>query len=279
MKISQNKTSNSKGIFQLIFFLLTFFTCNGIFAQFTIPEKPSFQTSVYDYAHVLSASEKTQLEEKLIRYSDSTTTQIVVITIESLKGEDVSQLATKWGQTWGIGGTAKDDNGVIILLAKNEKKIAINPGYGVEDRLTAGIGGTIIRNIIIPEFKAGSFYNGLDKGTDAIIDVFKGKFKGERKQTKGKDFPILPFIVIVVIVLILLSRNKRGGGGNSGNNNGGGPSLMDVILLSSLGRSSGGGFGGFGGGSSGGGFGGGGGGFGGGFGGGGFSGGGSSGSW
>jgi uncharacterized protein len=277
MTISKNKISNSNGIFQFIFLLITLLTCNTIFAQFEIPKVPEKQTSVYDYANVLSASEKTQLEEKLVRYSDSTTTQIVVITIESLKGEDVSQLATKWAQTWGIGGTAKDDNGVIILLAKNEKKIAINPGYGVEDRLTAGIGGTIIRNIIIPEFKAGSFYNGLDKGTDAIIDVFKGKFKGERKQSKGKDFPILPFIIIAVIVLILLSRNKRGGGGNSGNNGGGGPSLMDVILLSSLGRSSGGGFGGFGGGSSGGGFGGGG--FGGGFGGGGFSGGGSSGSW
>lgn len=274
MKISRNKISHSKGLFQFTFLFFAFFTTNCIFAQFTIPEKPSFQTSVYDYANVLSASEKAQLEEKLIRYSDSTTTQIVVITIESLKGEDVSQLATKWGQTWGIGGTAKDDNGVIILLAKAERKIAINPGYGLEDRLTAGIGGTIIRNIIIPEFKAGSFYNGLDKGTDAIIDVFKGKFKGERKQAKGNDFPILPFIVIVVIVLILLSRNK-GGGGNSGNNGGGGPSLLDVIILSSLGRSGGGGFGGFGGGSSGGG----GGGFGGGFGGGGFSGGGSSGGW
>jgi uncharacterized protein len=243
------------------------------FAQFTIPEKPSFQTSVYDYANILSASEKSQLEEKLIRYSDSTTTQIVVVTIESLKGEDIGILAPKWGQEWGIGGTAKDDNGVIILLAKAEKKIWISPGYGLEDRLTAGIGGEIIRNIIIPEFKAGSYYNGLDKGADAIFDVFKGKYKGERKQSKGKDFPILPFIFIVVIVLILISRNK-GGGGNSGNNNGGGPSLMDVILLSSLGRSSGGGFGGFGGGSSGGG-----GGFGGGFGGGGFSGGGSGGSW
>jgi uncharacterized protein len=275
MKISKNKIANSNGIFQFTLLLIALFTFTGVFAQFTIPEKPSLQTSVYDYANILSATEKAQLEQKLIRYSDSTTTQIVVITIESLKGEDVSQLATKWGQTWGIGGTAKDDNGVVILLAKNEKKIAINPGYGVEDRLTAGIGGTIIRNIIIPEFKAGSFYNGLDKGTDAIIDVFKGKFKGERKQqAKGKDFPIFPFIVIIVIVLILLSRNK-GGGGNSGNNSGGGPSLLDVIILSSLGRSGGGGFGG----SSGGGFGGGGGGFGGGFGGGGFSGGGSSGGW
>lgn len=273
MKIFKTKMPNSKGIFQLSFLLIAFFTFNSIFAQFKIPEKPSFQTSVYDYANVLSAQEKSQLEEKLIRYSDSTTTQIVVITIESLENENVNQLATNWGQKWGIGGTKQDDNGVIILLAKKEKKIAINPGYGLEDRLTAGIGGEIIRNIIIPEFKAGSYYNGLDKGTDALFDVFKGKYKGERKQTKGNDFPILPFIVIVVIVLILLSRNKRGGGGNSGNS-GGGPSLLDVIILSNLGRSGGGGFGGFGGGSSGGG-----GGFGGGFGGGGFSGGGSSGSW
>ena len=253
-----------------------FFVTQIGFAQFTIPEKPTLQTSVYDYAKVLSATEKAQLEEKLIKYSDSTTTQIVVITIESLQNEDVSQLATKWGQTWGIGGTQKDDNGVIILLAKAEKKIAINPGYGLEDRLTAGIGGEIIRNIIVPEFKAGSYYNGLDKGTDALFDVFKGKYKGERvKKSKNKGFPILPLVVIVIIIIALISRNK-GGGGNSGNRGGGiGSSLLDVIILSSLGRNSGGG--GFGGGSSGGGFGGGG--FGGGFGGGGFSGGGSSGGW
>ena len=274
MKIPTKKKSNSKGILQSLFLLIVLFSSNCIFSQFTIPEKPSFQTSVYDYANVLSPEEKAQLEQKLINYSDSTTTQIVVITIESLKNEDVSQLATKWGQTWGIGGTAKDDNGVVILLAKAERKIAINPGYGLEDRLTAGIGGEIIRNIIIPEFKAGSYYRGLDKGADALFDVFKGKYKGERKQTNGKSFPILPIIVIVAIVLFLFSRNKGGGNGNSGNRGGGiGSSLLDVIILSSLGR--GGGGGGFGGSSGGGG----GGGFGGGFGGGGFSGGGSSGGW
>ncbi len=253
--------------------LVCFFITQIGFAQFTIPEKPDFQTSVYDYAQVLSANEKAQLEEKLVRYSDSTSTQIVIITIESLKGEDVSQLATNWAQTWGIG-QAKEDNGVIILLAKAEKKIAINPGYGLEDRLTAGTGGEIIRNIIVPEFKAGSYYNGLDKGTNAIIDVFKGKYKGTRKQHKGEDFPLLPFIIIIVIVLILFSRNKKGGGNSGGSGGfGGGPNLLDIIILSNLGRSGGGGFGS----SSGGGFGGGG--FGGGFGGGGFSGGGSSGSW
>ncbi|WP_439553517.1 TPM domain-containing protein [Flavobacterium macrobrachii] len=264
---------NSK-VFKTTFLIFFLFTSLSGFSQFTIPEIPKFQTSVYDYAKVLSPNEKIQLEEKLIRYSDSTTTQIVVITIESLKGEDIGILTPKWGQTWGIGGSEKNDNGVIILLAKEERKIWISAGYGLEDRLTAGIGGEITRNIIIPEFKAGSFYRGLDKGADAIFDVFKGKYKGTRKKDKQGDFPIIPIIIVIIVLIIIFSNNKRNGGGNSGNRGGGGFDLADIIILSSLGRNSGGGsFGGGFGGSSGGG------GFGGGFGGGGFSGGGSGGSW
>lgn len=265
MKIPQIKTA------VLLKLMVCFLFTQVSLAQYNIPKKPDFQTSVYDYATLLNAAEKAQLEEKLVRYSDSTTTQIVVITIESLQNEDVSALATRWAQTWGLG-QAKEDNGTIILVAKNDRKIAIQPGYGLEDRLTAGQGGEIIRNIISPEFKAGSYYNGLDKGINALFEVYKGKYKGERKQNAKKNIPVVPIIIIVVVILALISRRKNNGG-NSGSS-GGGPSLMDVILLSSLGRS-GGGFGG----SSGGGFGGGGGGFGGGFGGGGFSGGGSSGGW
>ncbi|MFN3968404.1 TPM domain-containing protein [Flavobacterium sp.] len=257
---------------KLIIFL---FVSQVGFAQYTIPKIPKVQTSVYDYANVLSPEEKIQLEQKLIRYSDSTSTQIVVITIESLQGEDIGILTPKWGQTWGIGGSKENDNGVIILLAKAERKIWISAGYGLEDRLTAGIGGEITRNIIIPEFKAGSYYRGLDKGVDALFDVFKGKYKGERKKSKKNgDFPILPIIIIIIVIIFIIAKNKGNGGGGNHGNRGGGFDLADIIILSSLGRGGGGSFGG---GSSGGGFGGGG--FGGGFGGGGFSGGGSGGSW
>lgn len=267
------RITNSNSVSNILFFVVALLSFLPSFAQFTIPEKPDFQTSVYDYANLLSPQEKTQLEEKLIRYSDSTSTQIVVATIETINGEDIGILTPKWAHQWGIG-QAKEDNGVFILVAEKEHKIWIAPGYGLEDRLTAGIGGEITRNIIIPEFKAGSYYKGLDKGADALFDVFKGKYKGERKQNKKDDkFPILPIIIIVVVILIIIAKNKKDGGGNSGSSGGGrGMSLTDIIILSSLGR------GGFGGGSSGGGsFGGGG--FGGGFGGGGFSGGGSGGSW
>ena len=259
-----------EGVLGILLFV-ALFSFLPTFAQFDVPKKPNLETSVYDYGNLLSATEKTQLEEKLIRYSDSTSTQIVVVTIESLKGEDIGILAPKWGQEWGIG-QAKEDNGVFILLAAKERKIWIAPGYGLEDKLTAGQNGEIIRNIIIPEFKAGSYYNGLDKGADALFDVFTGKYKGERKVAKKeKSFPILPIIIIVIVIIFIISRSKNNGGNSGG---GSGMGLAEIILLSSLGRSGGGGFGGgFGGGSSGGG------GFGGGFGGGGFSGGGAGGSW
>lgn len=267
MEIKKIKFQISKSVSQIAIFAFLLFSQVSL-GQYKIPEKPSLQTSVYDYAKLLSDSEKTQLEEKLVRYSDTTSTQIVVITIDDLKGEDVGVLATNWSQTWGIG-QAKEDNGVVILVSKNDRKISIRPGYGVEDRLVAGICGQIIRNDITPEFKAGSYYNGLNKGTESIFKVLTGKYKGERKEKKeGSIFPILLVIGFVIIFLILVSKNKGNNGGNSGGF--GGPDLMDIIILSSLGRGGGGSFGG--GSSSGGGFGGG-------FGGGGFSGGGASGDW
>ena len=260
-----------KGVMKILWVFIALFSFLTSFAQFEIPKKPDFQTSVYDYANLLSAEEKTKLEEKLIRYSDSTSTQIIVATVTTINGEDIGILTPKWAQEWGIG-QAKEDNGVFILVAQKERKIWISPGYGLEDRLTAGIGGEITRNIIVPEFKAGSYYKGLDKGADALFDVFKGKYKGERKQTKkGNNIPVLPILIIVLILIFIAIKNKNNNGNNG--NSGGGMSLTDIILLSSLGRSGGFGGGGFGGGSSGGG------GFGGGFGGGGFSGGGSGGGW
>ncbi|WP_413789402.1 TPM domain-containing protein [Leptobacterium meishanense] len=244
------------------------------YSQFTIPDKPSIQTSVYDYADLLNNDEEKALEQKLLKYSDTTSTQIVVVTIASLKGENIGLLAPKWGHEWGVG-QKKEDNGVFILLAEQERKIWISPGYGVEDRLTAGVTGELIRNIIIPEFKKGSYYNGLDKGTDAIFEVLTGAYKN-KPQLRAEDIPIgkivfvvIFFIIIFFVILAAIFGKKGGNGGNRGKRSG--IDLTDIIILSSLGR---GGFGK----SSGGSFGSGGG-FSGGFGGGGFSGGGAGGSW
>lgn len=247
------------------------------FAQFDIPPIPSEQTSVYDYVNLLSSSEKNSLEQKLVRYSDTTSTQIVIAIIESTKGENIGLLTPKWAHEWGIG-QAKEDNGVFILLASKDRKIWISPGYGVEDRLTAGITGELIRNIIIPEFKKGDYYQGLNKGSDAIFDVLTGAYQGTRQNNRDTtSFDFFFFLFFILIVLIIISKNRRGGnGGNNGGNRTNGTSILDAIILSNMGRGSyGRSSGGFGR-SSGGGFSGG---FGGGFGGGGFSGGGAGGSW
>ncbi|MDD3005292.1 TPM domain-containing protein [Flavobacterium sp.] len=260
----------------LVGFVMFFFWNFWASAQYTIPEIPTLQTSVYDYANLLEPNQKKALEEKLIRYSDTTTTQIVTVIIPSLQNEDKAQLATRWAHTWGIG-QAKEDNGVLILLALKEKQIQIVNGYGVEDRLTAGITGDIIRTTIIPYFKQKKYYEGLDHGADEIFKVLQGKYKGERKANQSEGPGALGIIIVLIFIIIFIAiASKRGGGSNNGRGGGGGLDLSDIIILSSLGRSSG-GFGGFGQSGGGGGFSGGG--FGGGFGGGGFSGGGAGGSW
>lgn len=257
----------------ILLFVSLCFSQTGL-AQYNIPDIPKEQTSVYDYMSLLSASEKSSLEQKLIKYSDTTSTQIVVVIIPTAKGENIGLLAAKWAQEWGIG-QAKEDNGVFVLLARNDRNIWISPGYGVEHKLTAGIVGELTRNIIIPEFKKDDYYSGLDKGTDAIFQILMGEYQGSRKPDNNSKSPsgfIIFLIIFFIIILISISKNRGNGSGGSGKNKSGGFSILDAIILSSMGRGGfGGSSGGFGGSSGGG--------FGGGFGGGGFSGGGAGGSW
>ncbi|MGB0892240.1 MAG: TPM domain-containing protein [Flavobacteriaceae bacterium] len=258
--------------------LIAFLCSVNIFSQgFQIPEKPEFQTSVYDYIDLLSSGQKSNLESKLIQYSDSTSTQIVVAIINSTEGENINYLAANWGEKWGIG-QAKEDNGVLVLLAKGDRKISIQAGKGTEHLLTDFAAKRIIEREIIPEFKRGDYYAGLNKGADAIFKTLNGEYQGSRKrESSDVSFAPIIFFIIVIIFFILISRGNRGnrGGGRRYRKRDVAGSILETIILSNAGR---GGFGngGFGG-SSGGGFGSGG--FGGGFGGGSFGGGGASGGW
>lgn len=247
-------------------------------AQFDIPPKPNSkteQTALYDYIGLLNSYQQKSLEQKLIHYSDTTSTQIVIAIISSTKGEDISFLGAKWGQKWGIG-QANEDNGILILLAKDDRKVDINTGYGIESIISDRDAERIINRTMIPAFKQGDFYGGLDAATNEMIARLEGNFTGTRKNNEGLPAgPILVF-VFFIIILIILSRNNHRGGGRGGRRRRVADSLLDVIILSNMGR---GGFGSGGSYGSGGGSFGGGGGFGGGFGGGGFGGGGASGGW
>lgn len=253
-----------------IFFLGLFFVSFSIVAQFDIPNKPTKANpdSVYDYIGLLSKSEKATLENKLIKYSDTTSTQVVVAIVHTIKGEEIGYLATQWAHKWGIG-QAEEDNGVFILIAQDDRKITIRTGYGVEHLLTDYISRQIIEYTIVPYFKEGKYYAGLNSAVNSIFKVLAGEYKGTRQNANDFDPSILIFIVIFIIFILLVSRGNKGNRGG-GSNSGRGMSPFDTIILSNSGR--GGGFGG----SSDGGFSGG---FGGGFGGGGFGGGGASGGW
>ena len=249
------------------------------FAQFEIPEKPSLQTSVYDYIQLLSTSEKNELEQKLINYSDSTSTQIVVAIISSTEGENINYLGAQWGEAWGIG-QEKEDNGVLILLARDDRRIAINTGYGVEHLLTDAMSRRIIERDIIPYFKRNDYAGGLDSGADAIFKVLSGEYQNTYSSNEPPIFPIFIFIFLVIVFIIFIiaiSKGRKGGGRGGRKKRYSDSDIINAIILSRMGRGnygkSSGGFGGWSGGSSSGG------GFGGGFGGGSFGGGGASGGW
>lgn len=244
----------------------------------TFPAKPN--RLVNDYTQTLTSDQINQLEQKLVAFDDSTSTQIAVVIIKSLEGYDVSDYTVRLAESWGVGGD-KNNNGVVLLVSLGDRKVSIQTGYGVEGALPDAIARRIIENEITPNFRSGNYFAGIDQGTNAIISYTKGEYKNDRPKARKKSSGgMVPFIVIFII--IILAAIKRGGGGRGGSqvigSRGSASPFWWLLLGSQLGRGNrgGGGFGGFTGG--GGGFGGGGGGFGG-FGGGSFGGGGASGSW
>jgi uncharacterized protein len=256
----------NKYFFGLILVLSVVFVS---FSQNNLPDKPDKETSVYDGANLLSTNQKIQLEQKLIDYADTTSTQIVIVTIKSLNGHNINLYAAEWAHKWGIGQAGKD-NGLLFLVAKEDRKMAIQVGYGLEHLLTDAMSRRIIELIIVPHFKNNDYYTGIDAGTTSMMEVLSGEYQNDATESGFSSLFIIIIIFFIVIVLLIVFSNKktRGGGGNYTTTTG-------PIILSGGGRTGGFGSGGFG--SGGGSFGSGG--FSGGFGGGGFGGGGASGGW
>ncbi|AQX04890.1 methanol dehydrogenase [Elizabethkingia meningoseptica] len=259
---------------KLFFAYLFLGICSWLSAQ-NIPAKPDILYPVYDKVGLLTPQEKDALNNKLIKFADSTSTEIEVIILPNTGGEDVNFLAAQYGEKWKIGQKGVN-NGVVFLIATEDHTMSIQQGRAVEQYLTASTAGQILDYLVTPSFKQGQWYEGIDRGTTAIMEAVQGKFKPQKKVTQQKGGNSSTFIIlifIIIIVIIIMNQGGRGGGRNDD----------DDVTLSRRGRSifpggiffpggfGGGGFGG-GGGSSGGGFGG--------FGGGGsFGGGGASGGW
>lgn len=242
----------------LLFLWLVLFSTIGQ-AQ-NIITKPSPATLVTDAAGVLTAEQKQALENKLVAIDDSSSNQIAVVIIPSLDGYPKEEYANKLFREWGIG-NKKTNNGILLLIAIQDRQIRIEVGYGLEGAIPDITALNIIDNDIKPAFKAGNYYDGIDQATDNIAKAAVGEYKVKKaKKSKGKGGGGL-FLIILIIILAILRGGRGGGGSNIGR--GGFSDVATGMLLGSLlgggGRSSGGwgdsggGFGGFGGGSSGGG--------------------------
>ncbi|MFV0237524.1 MAG: TPM domain-containing protein, partial [Flavobacteriales bacterium] len=144
-----------------------------IFGQ--VPKKPESKIyPVNDYANLLTDREEQLLNNKLISHFSDTSTEILIVTIKSLQGANENMIAAQIGEDWQIGDKEKD-NGIVILVSKNDRKIAIQNGYGTNIHLTATRSKQVISNTISPHFKQNNFYKGLDKGTDVIFQILQGK--------------------------------------------------------------------------------------------------------
>ncbi|MEO6188423.1 MAG: TPM domain-containing protein, partial [Ginsengibacter sp.] len=201
-----------------------------------------------------------------------TSSAIVIVTVPSLDGYDIAEVALKYLRDWGIGTKAKN-NGVLILVSKEEHKARIETGYGMEGVLPDILAKQIIDNEMIPYFKENDYYRGFDNAIDAIIKAAAGEYKADARPQPGKGG--MPTIIILVVLFFIIMSFFRGGGGGGNymsrrGSRGFGSALPWWMIGSMMGGGSGRGGGGFGGG--------GGGGFGG-FGGGGGGGGGASGGW
>lgn len=145
------------------------------------PGVPALTGRVVDNADILSRSVEAGLSERLAAFEDSTSVQVVVLTVPSLRGAVLERFATDVFRTWGLG-QAESDNGVLLLVARDDRELRIEVGYGLEGELTDALAGRIIRDEIVPRFRDGSFNGGVVAGVDAILGAVSGTYSPPQRS-------------------------------------------------------------------------------------------------
>lgn len=236
--------------YKLLLVVLSVMTSGFTHAQ-NIPEPMSPPRLVNDFAGIFNEQERNNLEQMLLAYNDTTSTQIYVVTVKDLEGYDVSDYAFRLGEKWGIGQKGKDNGAVILIKPKigNERgRVFIATGYGLEEKLNDARVGRIIDNEMLPYFQQNDYYTGTKNAIGAMIKYLSGQFQADEDSDELTTGDIIVSILLILLFIYFIARANKNNKGNRSSRGGGFPPII------------GGGFGGFGGGSRGGGFGGGGGG-------------------
>ncbi len=232
----------------------------GILAQDKLPVPNAPSSWVNDYAGIFSPAEAQQLDRKLNEFEYNNSTQIFVVTVSDNGGYPASDLGPRIGEAWGVGKKGKD-NGLLVLVDMQDRDMYISTGYGLEEYIPDAIAKRIIENEILPAFKNGNYYEGIDKATTVMISLLQGKFTPDeyRKQSSSPGGSSIGGIIFMIILFSIIF----GGGRRRSSGMGGRRSNLPLWLalgMMSGGRSSGsfgnfsgggGGFGGFSGGGGG----------------------------
>lgn len=186
-----------------------------------IPPVPNPARLVNDYLDKLTPEQEEALERKLVAYDDSTSNQIVIVTIGDIGDYDIGDFAVALGRKWGVGGKEFNNGLIIVVLEDKERgkrKVWIATGYGLEGAIPDITTKKIIEADIVPNFKANDIYRGLDEGTSDLMRAAAGEYKApagysDRKKGKGGGSIPVAMIIFIVIMIIISNINKRGGGG------------------------------------------------------------------
>jgi uncharacterized protein len=188
------------------------------FAAFSFP---ALTGRVVDQANILPAATRSAIETKLAALEDKSGIQLVVATVSSLQGSDIETFSVELARAWKLG-EAKKNNGLLLLVAPNERKVRIEVGYGLEGTMTDALSSVIIQSAIIPKFRSGDYAGGVSAGVDAIIDaltVDSGEWQARSKvrveQQQSLFDQLLPFIILALFLFVFISmvRNARGQSG------------------------------------------------------------------
>lgn len=173
-----------------------------------VPDQP--QSWVNDYAGVFSSAEASALDQKLNEFEYRSSTQIFVVTIDNNGGYAASDLSQRIGERWGVGQEGKD-NGLLVLLDMQVNDVYISTGYGLEEYIPDGTASRIIENEIIPNFRNGEFYAGVDSATNVMISLLDGKFTADeyRKQNSSGGASTFGGIIFMIILFSVIFGGRR----------------------------------------------------------------------
>lgn len=191
-------------ISRLVLLLLLIWNSNTVHAQIPdslFPVQPSPQRLVNDFTATLSKVENQWLEDKLVAFDVQTSSQVSIVIVKTINDYAIAEYATALGRRWGIGRQGRN-NGVLILMVMQSRDVHIATGYGLEGALPDALCKQIIENEMVPMFKRGYYYDGLDKATTVIMSAAKGEYTANGpygSQSKGMPRWLIILLLIVGI--------------------------------------------------------------------------------